>query len=558
MPPSATLALALGLFVLPARTAPDDRDDAVRLARAEAIARTKAEVEALIERYGGVEEIRWEIEPFIEEVRYVMGEQQDNGARTFFKGGNHFNKGITDMALRPEWVHADPERSARAVIIDFDRKLKEVGVDLIVCPVPSKIEAYTRDFETGVPDGIPLAIGRLTEILALLEADVEVVDLLPTLLDTMTEDDAIPVYERSGHHISGIGVRAVAEMIQERIDRYEFPESDPERFTDERRTATERVNRGVPMEAWPVLDRGEPYEHVPDSKIVVMGDSHAFAYLTASWACQTARCAGMPITDISVSSGAASAHKRLASQGMEMLKRRRVVIWVITSVALTQSWETTEIPERATVPGLIVAGAIDEAIAAVKANEGNLSALGVRESELIELGRDLVREPETQDQGIEVLEITTLAFPHSAEAFFNLANAYMTTDDRDQARVAFEKTLSLNPDASIRGNSLRVMREIDPGYTPPARHTLSAAAMAALVGEYALSGGARGLVRVEGAGLVFEYVGQPVLAMQPLSDTRFTTEQGFLVEFTPGKDGAPMNVRLSAEGQVFEGPRVPE
>lgn len=531
-------------------------DDPIRLARAQAIAQTKAEIEALIERYGGLKKIRFELEPFLEEVLYVIEEQRANGARTFEKGGNYFNKDLTQAALEPEWKHPDPARNSIDAIVDFDRKLKSLGVDLIVCLVPSKIEAYPEDFETEIPAGMPVAVGRLIETLKLLEADVEAVDLLPTLLATKTADDAIPVYERSGHHISGIGVRRVAELIQKRLDRYAFEGRDPTRFTDERRTATERVSGMVPMEAWPVLDRGQPYEHVPDSEIVVIGDSHAFAYLTASWACQTARCAGIPITDLSVSSGASTAHKRLASQGRERLARRRVVIWVITSVALTSSWDTTEIPERPTLTGLIVSGAVEEAIAALEADRGEIAAQGVRESELDELGRELLRKPETAQKGVRVLEINTLAFPDSAMAFYNLGNAYLMIDEREKASRSLKKALALNLDSASRANAIRLMKELDAEYIPPEPYTLTDAARKALVGEYAMADGDQGFVRIVGSGLVFEYVGQPELTLEPLSDLRFTTAPGFLVEFLPGQEGEALRVRLALDGRIIEGRRL--
>ena len=51
-------------------------------------------------------------------------------------------------------------------------------------------------------------------------------------------------------------------------------------------------------------------------------------------------------------SGAATAHKRLASLGLTSLKKRKVVIWVLTSVTLTREWEKWDadnIPSR--LPG---------------------------------------------------------------------------------------------------------------------------------------------------------------------------------------------------------------
>ncbi len=558
----SSLAMALLGGFLPnlvgAQAATPERG-AILAARAKSIAATKADIEALIERYGGLEEISYELEPFVEEVSFVMEEQEESGDVRFYKGGHHFGRGITQLALLEEWSAGSSGEMALEAIIDFDRKLKALGIDLIVVPVPSKLEAYPRAFESEVPEGIPIAVARLTHTLKLLEADVEVVDLLPTLLETMTEDDAIPVYERSGHHISGIGVRAVAELIQKRLDRYRFTGRDAQRFTDVQRTGTERVNRNVAMECWEVLDRGETYEHVTDSELLVMGDSHAFAYGKASWTCQTARCAGIPITDISVSGGAATAHLRLASLGLDMLKKRRAVIWVMTSVAMSREWDRAEILQNPSIPGLLVAGAIDEAIAAFQASEGELTGLGVRETELDELGRRLINDPETQDQAIAILEINARVFPFSAVAHDSVGRACMSTGLNEKAIASFKQVLSLNPEESIRGNAVAALRQLGVEYEAPAKHRMTVAAMEALVGRYTLTSDNVGHVRIKDGALEFEFIGQPVVALEPLSNQRFTTTVGFVIEFVPGtgeRGGDSMQVVLSGEGQTFKGRRV--
>ena len=558
------VCIPAGLISLPALLASlnglGDEADRTASARAEALVRTRAEIEALIDEHWGVDEVQFALEPFREEVRLRLQEQSLNGVRTFRVGGNDFGKAISASAVKPEWLYdwdaSKGELPARHVIIDFDRKLKAIGVDLIVVPVPSKIEAYTREFETELPDGMPVAMGRLDEILHLLDAGVEVVDVLPRVLSVMTDDDAIPAFETTGHHISGLGVRHVGAQIAERLERYEFEGRDKERFSDVKRESGERITPSVPMFAWEVLDRGKPYDHVPDSEVIVIGDSNAFAYGRASWASHIARCTGIPITDISTSSGAPTAHARLASQGLAMVEKRRVVIWIISSTHMERRpWSLADIPEHSTLAGLFSAGAIDEAIALYESQEKGAAELGLDEGELNDLGYQLLGQ-EKFSQAAAIFLINTKAFPHSANAFDSLGEASMKTGDRDVAIAALKKALSLNPPANTRANSMRLLAELGVEYTPPEAHALSEAAMEALAGEYSLTGDNTGFVRIENGGLVFEFVGQPKMGLTPLSDVLFTTESGFTVEFELGDEGTPPFVGIRGRGMTFEGSRV--
>jgi tetratricopeptide (TPR) repeat protein len=532
-------------------------DGEVTAARAEAIARTRSEIEELIERYGGRNEIHFEMEAFREEVQYVIEEQASNGVRTFHSGGNDFGKAISTSAVKPEWYYEwDASRgdvAARAAIIDFDRKLKAIGVDLIVIPVPSKIEAYTREFETEMTKGIPISLPRLDEMLYLLDNDIEVVDVLPTVLALMTDDDEVPVYETTGHHISGLGVRSVGALVAERLARYGFEGRDLARFSDAKRLAGERITPSVPMYAWEVLEDGEPYQHVPLSPVIIMGDSNAFAYKKASWASHVARAAGIPVTDISTSSGGPTAHARLAGQGLAMLKQRKVVIWVISATHMERRpWRTADIQDEPSFEGLLGAGLIDEAIAMFEARDDDTARIKINEDDVNATGYELVQSGKLE-QAAQLFEINTLVFPHSANAFDSLGETHMKLGENEKAIACFKKALSLNPPANTRANSLKLLAQLGVDYEAPSAYELTAKAMEALVGEYDLSENNKGIVSIVEGGLVFEFVGQPKMAMSPLSDVLFTTEPGIKIEFTPASTETPLAVVLSGMGMRFEG-----
>ena len=267
-------------------------------------------------------------------------------------GDKDFSKEVTTITLDPKWDSvwdaSKGELPAREAIIDFDLQLKKIGVDLIVVPVPSKIEAYARLFEAETAPGLPISLGRLSEMLYLLDHDVEVIDPLPTILSLMTEDDETPLYEKTMHHPSGLAVRHLGELVAERLERYDFRGRDLTRFSEIEHLAQDRSIPVVPMRLWEVRMDGRPYEHVPDSPVIVVGDSNVYVHGRASWASHIARASGIPITDVSRSAGGHDAYARLASQGLAKLKKREVVVCILSATSMERRpWRAVKIPRKA-------------------------------------------------------------------------------------------------------------------------------------------------------------------------------------------------------------------
>ena len=561
VPTPSRLLAALLLSALPFHAQDDGGPgDPIHAARAAAIDRTRVEIRELIERYGGWDEIQFNLEPFREEIAVRLEEERFNQNRRFRVGGSDFQKGICAPAVEGEWFWeedvADGAVPAPDAIIDFDRKLREIGVDLIVVPVPSKIEAYPHLFETEVPAGMPITVPRLDAMLYLLDAGVEVIDPLPTMLALMTEDDEIPVYERSGHHPSGISARDLGALVAERLERYALAGRDLARFTCEKRRAGERVNPGVPMWAWEVLEDGEPYDHVEDSEIVVIGDSNAFAFQRASWACHIARGAGVAVTDLSISSGGSTAHTRLAGQGKGMLQKRRVVVWIFASVALGGNWRLAEITDKPSFTGLVEALGVEEALARYHAPGARPEDFPVFEAELNNLGYQLLRDGK-HAHAVEIFRINTVAFPLSANAFDSLGEAYARSGDKENAVASLKTALALNPSENTRQNSLAILAEMGVEFDPSEVAAPTIEALEAVVGEYELTEGNRAFVTVEEGTLVFEFVGQPKMKLEPISDVSFAGEAGVRVDFrTPASETSTRRLIVSGRGMRFEGNRI--
>jgi tetratricopeptide (TPR) repeat protein len=73
-------------------------------------------------------------------------------------------------------------------------------------------------------------------------------------------------------------------------------------------------------------------------------------------------------------------------------------------------------------------------------------SMEVPEGKLNNLGLQLVFNPETGRQGINVLLLATSIYKNSANLFDSLAEAYLFMGDKEKAIQNFEKSLSLNSD----------------------------------------------------------------------------------------------------------------
>lgn len=84
-----------------------------------------------------------------------------------------------------------------------------------------------------------------------------------------------------------------------------------------------------------------------------------------------------------------------------------------------------------------------------KIPEGNLNTLGLQ----------LVFNPNTSEQGINIILLATKIFPNSANLFDSLAEAYLFIDNKDKAIENFEKSLELNSQNQNAIDRLKQLKE---------------------------------------------------------------------------------------------------
>lgn len=102
-------------------------------------------------------------------------------------------------------------------IVDFNRQLKERGIDLLLVPVPPKAAVYADkvvEQSAQRPDEAAPYLRQFYD--KLRERGVDVLDLAPVFARNR-EDAHGPVYCRTDSHWSGVGCVLAAEAIAERV-----------------------------------------------------------------------------------------------------------------------------------------------------------------------------------------------------------------------------------------------------------------------------------------------------------------------------------------------------
>jgi hypothetical protein len=208
-------------------------------------------------------------------------------------------------------------------IVNLDRQLKSMGIDLIVTIHPYKEEVYAQKWfpvlkeeELLFPEIVPLA-------LTLVESDVEVIYMLPRFLSEATKPGAPFLFDGTDDvHWTHPGVVVAARMIAERLSRYDFVSEAKSRLNlDLRNDDFGRVFVG-----------SEVYKPDVDSPLLLIGDS--FAGGAAPYyglGPQIAKETGMPISLLWVSGGARAIPRTLAEMGWDYIHERRVIVWNIGS-----------------------------------------------------------------------------------------------------------------------------------------------------------------------------------------------------------------------------------
>lgn len=265
-------------------------------------------------------------------------------------------------ATRPEY--ADP----LPAILDFQKRLHEVGIELLLAPVPARAAVVPEKLlgsEVTIPKDWRFDANHAKFLKTLDEAGVHVLDLFPHFYETGQRGGA-PVYCLTDTHWSGAGIQIAAVAIAEVVKSREWYEPPTETDMSLRTEVVDFVGDltvmypSLPQKSESVQvtlvrdSQGEPIPTSRDSEILLLGDSHTLVFHDASLYASGAGLPdhlayqlGGPVDLIGVrGSGSTSARITLARQ-TGRLQGKKLVVWCFASREFTEAtdgWRKVPLP----------------------------------------------------------------------------------------------------------------------------------------------------------------------------------------------------------------------
>ena len=268
------------------------------------------------------------------------------------------------------------DRNPVSAIVGFKRLLAKHGVDFLFVPVPTKEEIFP-DKTGAAPGDASLArfAGKVVNpfarkfLLDLADQGVETVDLLPAFLAERQSSPGanISLYQAQDTHWTSRGLELAAKLVAERLKRYPWykglaahrrafttkdepftrhgdlharlPETERARFAPETLVGHQVVNAD-----------GSLYDDDPDSPVVVLGDSFTGVYELmdcehAGVSAHLAKEIGYPVDLVMSYGGGPNVREKLIARGLDKLKTKKLVIWMMTARDLydhTEGWRTLD------------------------------------------------------------------------------------------------------------------------------------------------------------------------------------------------------------------------
>jgi len=339
--------------------------------RGSAIELELAQVKAVIARAGGWRDWSEILAPCHADIASTI-ETAEKDDQAVFTGpeGDLFTTALTRFALAynvPPFDGGDVDirtTSGYTAVVDLSQQLEKRGIHVLFVPIPQKEEIYPRSISALAPEGVPIYPQRYLYMEALLEAGVEVVDLLPAL-QTASENAATPLYPKTDLHWGNRAMGVGAEVIAARLRRFSFPQrAEDEAFRAERFHLEETgplVKYFLPEARWAdyphlvdeglkvLLPDGQPYkyDHFEAGPVLMIGDSFMMrSRVGGSWSARLALEIGVPVTGyMENQKGAQSAARILARKGTEFYQERRVIVWYVVGGMLSRTWFAQALPK---------------------------------------------------------------------------------------------------------------------------------------------------------------------------------------------------------------------
>ena len=254
------------------------------------------------------------------------------------------------------------DRNPIPVIVGFKKLLAKHGVDFLFVPVPTKEEVFP-DKTGAAPSDAKLApfAGKVVNpferkfLLDLADRGVETIDLLPAFLRERQAGagKGEALYQAQDTHWTTRGLELAAKLVGKRIKRFPWykgiaahrrafhtkdepftrhgdlhsrlPETERAKFAPETLVGHQVVNAD-----------GTLYDDDPDSPIVVLGDSFTGVYELmdcehAGVSAHIAKDIGYPVDLVMSYGGGPNVREKLIKRGVDKLKTKKLVIWMMTA-----------------------------------------------------------------------------------------------------------------------------------------------------------------------------------------------------------------------------------
>jgi alginate O-acetyltransferase complex protein AlgJ len=273
------------------------------------------------------------------------------------------NASLANPAAPPEY--ADPVPA----ILDFDRQLRERGIEMYFMPVPVRPAIFPESVLGPEPFAgrkvIPnLEFATREMFSALKEHGVRVVDVTPVFLEHRNSPEYGAVFYSSETHWTPYGIKLAVEMLAPEIKKKSWYGDVPKQEFHEKwftRKHNGLTYREYEKATGTVLDRdeipirriqfktGEGTEAIelqnPQSPVIVMGDSNTvfWAKFGSAFPHHFAFELGFPVDVLSTTGGGANQTRLNLARRIQAepgyLDGKRVVIWCFSARAFTNTRE---------------------------------------------------------------------------------------------------------------------------------------------------------------------------------------------------------------------------
>ncbi len=300
---------------------------------------------------------------FRQDIEKILNERPKEIKGFIGKDGQLFFRGSLEYLLSGDLRKQQNNRDPYPAIVDYKNQLKAKGIDFLFVIIPAKTEIFPDKISNKAPKDAYVTPYTRKLMLELESAGVDIVDLLPALIDARKKDESI--YMKQDTHWSNSGMQVSAKIIADRIKEYSWykdvcPKPIAYKTKEAKFTRSGDIRDMLPDDekityrpmtliAQQVLNPdGSFYEDSESSPLVILGDSFCGVFQVeepkhAGLSSHIAKEIGMPV-DLMVAYGSGPGiRKNLSRRGASVINSKKLVIWTTASRDLYNYWSSWDL-----------------------------------------------------------------------------------------------------------------------------------------------------------------------------------------------------------------------